>query len=475
MSKRPRVLRSHRKIIGPMSEVNPNAAGIDAGSREHWVSVPEDRAEESVRKFGVFTEELQEIGDWLVECGITTVAIEATGVYWIPLFEILEARGLEVKLVDSRCIGRRNKKTDVLDCQWIRQLHMYGLLDPAFRPNEQIMPLRGYMRLRRMLIGYASDHIRHMQKALDLMNLKLHLVIDDITGVTGLAIIGAILKGERDPAVLAAMRDGRCKKSEETIAKALMGNFREEHLFALQVAFDLLKTYQSRIAECDSRLQDVLEDFESTAPKFSLPETKEPTKRKRRKNQPHFDARALLAQMAGVDLIAVDGFEASTVLTLVSETGVDMSHWPTEGHFCSWLALCTNTRVTGGKPIRKKGPKLQPNRAAQAFRLAAQSTARSKTATGAFFRRMQYRGGWEHAVKATAHRLARIYYAMLKNKTPYAAPEVNYYEKRYRQNLLKSLEKNALALGFTLTPISVPPESAPDLLTISSQSPEVTH
>lgn len=476
MSKRPRVPRSHRKSIGPMSEVNPNAAGIDAGSREHWVSVPEDRTPEPVRKFGTFTEDLYELAEWLVECGVTTVAIEATGVYWIPLFEVLEARGLEVKLVDSRSIGRRNKKTDVLDCQWIRQLHMYGLLDAAFRPSEQIMPLRGYMRLRRMLIGYASDHIRHMQKALDLMNVKLHLVIDDITGVTGMAIMGAILKGERDPVVLAAMRDGRCKNSEETIAKALTGTFRAEHLFALQVAFDLLTTYQGKIEECDVELQGALEAFETTAPKFSLPEAKEKKRRKRRKNQPHFDARALLAQMTGgVDLLAVDGFEASTVLTLVSETGVDMSAWATDGHFASWLVLCTNTRVTGGKPIRKKGPKPQPNRAAQAFRLAAQSTARSKTATGAFFRRMQHRGGWDHAVKATAHRLARIYYSMLKNKLPYQAPEINYYEKRYRNNLLRSLEKNARAFGFTLTPIPVPDQSTGAFAPISTDSPEVTH
>lgn len=453
MSKRPRVLRSERKIIGPLTEVNPNAAGIDAGSREHWVSVPEDRDPEPVRKFGTFTEDLYALADWLASCRITTVAIEATGVYWIPLFEVLEARKFDVKLVDSRSIGRRRKKTDVLDCQWVRQLHTYGLLDPAFRPSADILPLRSYMRQRRMLIECASDHIRHMQKALDLMNLKLHTVISDITGVTGQRIIRAILEGQRDPAVLASMRDEKCKNSEETIAKSLMGYYRDEHVFALRLAFELFTTYQQKLADCDQQIEAALESFEKKAPKAKLPQTKEKKKRKRRKNQPHFEARSLLYEMTGVDLLAVDGFDASTILTAISETGTDMSRWPTDGHFASWLALCSNNRITGGKRLRKNIPKPQPNRAAQAFRLAAQTVARSQSAIGAFFRRIQARDGWDAAVKATAHKLARIFYAMLRYRTEYHPLDANYYEQRYRDRLLKSLQKKAHTLGFNLAPM----------------------
>ena len=451
MSNRPRVLRSQRKIIGPMSEVNRNAAGIDAGSQEHWVSVPEDRDEEPVQKFGAFTDDLNAMADWLVDCGITTIAIEATGVYWIPLFEILEARGFDVKLVDSRSVGGRRKKTDVLDCQWIRQLHMYGLLDGAFRPSAQIMSVRSYMRQRRMLIEYASDHIRHMQKALDLMNLKLHTVIADITGVTGQKIIRAILDGQRDPQTLASLRDEKCKNSEQTIAKALTGNYRDEHVFALRQAVELYTTYQAKIASCDVQIAIELKRYDSTEPPKTLPSAK--NKKKRRKNQPHFDARTMLYQMTGVDLTAVDGFEANTALTIISEIGVDMSPWPTAGQFASWLALCSNNRITGGKLLPKKKGKPMPNRAAQALRMAAQTVARTPTAIGAFFRRKQSQYGWRHAVKATAHKLALIVYAMLKTKTEYRALDENYYEKRYRANLLKSIEKKAHRLGYTLVPV----------------------
>ena len=452
MTKRPRILRSQRKIIGAMTIVNPDAAGIDAGSEQHFVSVPEDRSHEAVRSFGTFTEDLYALADWLVECRIKTVAIEATGVYWIPLFEVLEARGLEVKLVDSRSIGRRNKKTDVLDCQWIRQLHAYGLLDGAFRPAADFLPLRAYRRQRGMLIEYAADHIRHMQKALDLMNLKLHKVIADITGDTGLRIIHAILKGDRDPHQLAALRDPHCKNSVETIAKALMGNYRDEHIFALQQAVDLFEIYQLKITECDQALATELDGFEKQADPSKLAE--KPKVKKRRKNQPRFEARTLLHEMTGVDLTAVPGLEASTTLTILSETGTDMSPWPSEGHFASWLALAPKTPVTGGKPIKKRGPRIQPNRAAQAFLLAAQAVAKAQSSLGAFFRRIKARDGWAVAIKATAHKLAVIFYSMMKNKTPYREAGVDYYEKRYRQKLLKSLEKKAISLGYQLAPIA---------------------
>ena len=451
MSKRPRVLRSKRQIIGPIMVVNPDAAGIDAGSDQHWVSVPEDRDEQSVRAFGTFTEDLYALADWLVACGIKTVAIEATGVYWIPLFEVLEARGLDPKLVDSRSIGRRNKKkTDVVDCQWLRQLHTHGLLDGAFRPNAEMLPLRAFMRQRRMLIECASDHIRHMQKALDLMNLKLHLVISDITGVTGLRIIHAILDGNHDPKELAAMREPGCKNSVETIAKALMGNYRDEHLFALRQAVELFEEYGKKLSACDDKIAVTLAAFDKKNDRSSLPKK---SSKHRRKNQPRFDARALLYEMAGVDLTAIDGLEVSSILTILSETGIDMTAWPSAGQFASWLALSPNKWVTGGKPMAKKPPVIHPNRAAQAFRLAAQTLERARCALGAFFRRIQARHGRAVAVKATAHKLATIFYSMLKSRTPYRDPGVDYYEERYRERLLNSLQKKAHMLGFQLTPM----------------------
>jgi len=452
MSKRPRILRSKRKIIGSVQVVNPDVAGIDAGSDTHWVSVRPDRTEESVRPFGTFTADLHELADWLVECEITTVAIEATGVYWIPLFEILEQRGLNPNLVDSRSIGRRNRKTDVLDCQWIRELHTYGLLDPAFRPDAEVMPFRSYMREKRMLIDYASDHIRHMQKALDLMNLKLHLAISDITGVTGMRIILAILAGVHDPDELAALRDPRCKNSEQTIAKALTGHYREEHLFALRQAVELYQVYRDKIIECDRVIAQTLAKFEKRADRSDLPKKKATT---RRKNQPTFDARSMIFEMTGVDLTAIPGLEASSVLTILSETGVDMSRWPSQGHFASWLALAPNKPVSGNKPLAKKAPRIHPNRAAQAFRLAAQTLERAQSALGAFFRRILRREGRAVAIKAAARKLAIIFYSVLNTRTPYQDPGVSYYEQKYRERLLKSLKKQATTLGFELTPLEV--------------------
>lgn len=450
MSNRPRILRSQRKIIGPFEAVNPDAAGIDAGSEQHVVSVREDRTDEPVRTFGTFTTDLNALADWLVECGITTVAIEATGVYWIPLYEILEERGLKPKLVDSRSIGRKTKKTDVLDCQWIRQLHMYGLLDGAFRPPAAMLPLRAYTRQRRMLIEYAADHIRHIQKALDLMNVKLHLVVSDTVGVTGMRIIEAILGGQHSPAKLAVLRDRGCKASEQEFIDALTGNYRPEHLFALEQAVALFKTYQSKIAECDKQIEAHLAKFEKrSASQKQLPVSKQA----RRKNQPHFDARTLLYQMVGIDLTAIDGLSSSSVLTILSETGTDMSPWNSGKNFAAWLALSPNNRITGGKRIRRKGLVIRPNRAAQAFRLAAQTLERAHCAIGAFFRRIRSRHGREVAIKATAHKLATIFYAMLKNRTEYQDQGVEHYELRHREHRLKSLTKQAVALGFTLTPI----------------------
>lgn len=452
MSKRPRILRSQRKIIGEMRVVHPNAAGIDAGSQEHYVSVPEDRSATPVRAFGTMTADLEALACWLIECKIDTVAIESTGVYWIPLYEILEQRGLNPRLVDSRSLGRRNKKTDVLDCQWARQLHTYGLLDAAFRPNADTLPLRAYMRERDMLVKYAADHIRHIQKALDLMNVKLHLVVSDVVGVSGLRIIEAILDGKRKPEELAALRERNCARSEQDFVKALTGNYRGEHLFALRQAVDLFHTYQRSLQQCDAQIEAALGQFGRQGDASTLAKKKA---KKRRKNQPHFDGRSLLYQITGVDLTAVPGLEVSSILTILSETGTDMSPWPSFKHFVSWLLLSANNRSSGGQRIYKRTPVLQPNRASQAFRLCAETLERAKCALGAFFRRIQARHGRAVAIKATAAKLARIFYTLLKNKTEYSDLGPNYYETRYRERLLNSLKKNAATLGFTLVPAIV--------------------
>lgn len=450
MAKQPRVLRDQRRIIGHFEIVNRNAAGIDAGSEGHLVSVPEDRAGEPVRTFGTFTKDLRALADWLVECGIATVAVEATGVYWIPLYEILEERGLKPRLIDSRSVGRRNKKTDVLDCQWIRQLHTYGLLDAAFRPPAEMLALRALMRQRRMLIEHGAQHIQHIQKALDLMNVKLHLVLSDVVGVTGLRIIRAILDGKRSPSDLAALREPSCSGSEEMFVDALTGNYRLEHLFALKQAVALFDFHQKLIAECDVEIEAELTGFEK---RNTTVTGKAGRKRSRRKNQLHFDGRTLLHQLAGVDLSAIDGLESATVLTILSETGTDMSPWSSAKQWAAWLALAPNNRITGGKPIRRKGAVIRPNRAAQAFRLAAQTLERAQCALGAFFRRIRSRFGRQSAIKATAHKLALVFYSMLRNQTEYRDPGVDYYEQRYRQTQLKVLTRNAANLGFSLVPL----------------------
>lgn len=450
MGKRPRILRSERKLIGHFDVVNPNAAGIDAGSETHYVSVPEDRAEDPVRSFGTFTRDLHELADWLIACGITTVAIEATGVYWIPMYEILEQKGLQPRLVDARSVGKRSKKTDVLDCQWIRQLHTFGLLDAAFRPPERLLTLRALMRQRRSLVEDAARDIQHMQKALDLMNVKLHLVLSDIVGVTGLRIIRAILAGKTSPAELAELREPGCKAPVDKFVDALQGNYRTEHLFVLRQSVASFEFHQNCIAECDQQVNTELQRMDKKA------EAEPPTRTaKRRKNQLHFDGRPILHEVAGVDLTAIPGLESATVLTILSEVGTDMTPWKSSREWAAWLSLSPNNRITGGKLIRGRTGVIRPNRASHAFRLAAQTLERTACALGAFFRRIRSRHGRPTAIKATAHKLAVIFYSMLKTNTPYAEPGTDYYERAYRDNLVNSLTRKAAELGFQLVPVPV--------------------
>ena len=361
--------RGRERLPAESSQVNLNASGIDVGASSHFVAVSQNRSEQPVREFAAYTADLYRLADWLAECGMETVVMESTGVYWIPLFGVLEERGFEVMLVDPRRIKNvPGRKTDVLDCQWLQQLHTYGLLSGAFRPEAEIRRLRSYLRQRAMLVEYASHHIQHMQKALTQMNVKLQHVISDVTGKTGTQIIEAIVKGERDPGKLAQLRDHRTRADEETIAKSLQGHWREEHIFELTQALELYRVYQGKIAECDREIEAQLERFDDRGVGQS-PAAKS-GRRGSQGNAPRLDIRTQLYRMTGVDLTGIDGVDGYTALKVVSEVGTDMSKWPSAKHFASWLGLSPNSRVTGGKVISSR-TKPSANRAAKALRLAA--------------------------------------------------------------------------------------------------------
>lgn len=445
----PKAKGSRRKPSLPaaLQQVNLHAAGIDVGGSFHYVAVPEDRDDQPVREFAAFTGDLYRMADWLRACGIETVAMESTGVYWIPVFQVLEERGFEVKLVDVRQLKRvPGRKSDVADCQWLQQLHTFGLLAAAFRPNDQICVLRSYMRQRAMLVRYAGQHVQHMQKALIQMNVQLQYVLEDVTGATGMRIIRAILAGERDPHRLAALRDARCKHPVATIAKALQGDWREEHLFALQQAVDLLDAYQAKIAACDERLQAQLRTFDDRSGGAPPPKGR-PQRRDR--HDLSFDATAELYRMTGVDLTAVSGLEAHTVLKVLSEIGLDMTRWKTSKHLGSWLGLAPNNRVSGGKVLSRRTTP-SANRAAAALRLAAQSLHHARSASGAFLRRMAAHLGMPQAITATAYRLARILYNMLRFGTAYVELGQDYYERHYQHRVLKNISRRAKELGYRL-------------------------
>ncbi len=433
-----------------LKHINLNAAGIDVGSDRHMVAVPVGRDEVSVREFAAFTTDLEALADWLKKCGVTTVAMESTGVYWIPLFEILERRGFEVKLVDARKSKNvSGRKSDVLDCQWLQTLHTYGLLTGAFRPADEICVLRGYIRQKEMLVQSSSMHIQHMQKALQQMNLLLHNVVADITGVTGMTILKAIIAGERDPKVLASHRDPRCRNSVQTIAKSLVGNYREEHVFALSQAVELYEFYQTKINDCE----EAIARFLSTQPQQRDDEPPESHKHipPQRRIRAGIDLRSKFFKLTGVDLFSIPGLAADTLLTILAEVGFDMTPWKTEKHFASWLALCSGTKISGGKVLDRKS-KRSANRAAQAFRLAAASLARSNTALGAFYRRIKARIGAPQAITATAHKIATTFYSLLKNRTTFVEIGEQAYEQKYKERRLKTMKKQALALGYQLIP-----------------------
>lgn len=443
---RQRKASTKRDVDSAFPLIRPNAAAMDIGSREHVVAVPEGRSTPSVRSFGCTTSELREMTAWLKSCGVDTVAMEATGVYWVPAYEVLEDAGIEAFLFDGRQARRMNgRKSDVDDSQWSQQLHSYGLLTRAFRPAKDIATLRALWRHREGIVESCSRQIHLMHKALEQMNVQLHKAVSDVTGQTGMRILRAIVAGERDRYALARLRDRRVKASEEEVARALEGTYREEHIFALKQALEAYDFFQQQIAACDSVLEQCLGQMDSAPQQPSVP----PSAKKRRKNQPHFDLRRELARIAGVDVCQIEGIDALTAQTLISECGTDMTPFSSEKSFASWLGLCPNNRKTGGR-IRSRRTRHVKNRAARAFRIAAQALHRSNSALGSYARQMKARLGAGKAITATAHKLARLYYRLMKNGEPYFAQTQAQYEALRRDQDLRALQRRARHFGLHL-------------------------
>ena len=459
-----RIGDSRQRLPRGLSQVNLNAAGIDVGASSHFAAVSEECSDQPVREFAAYTADLYLLAEWLAGCGVETVVMESTGVYWIPLFGVLEERGFQVMLVDPRRIKNvPGRKSDVLDCQWLQQLHTHGLLSGAFRPEAEIRRLRSYQRQRAILVEYASHHIQHMQKALTRMNVKLQHVISGITGQTGMAIIEAIVSGERDPWKLARFRRPGMKADEATVAKPLQGHWREEHIFELTQALELYRFYQSKIARCDREIEARLLRFEDLSDGEPLPGN---IRRRSQGNAPRFDVRSHLYRMTGVDLTTVDGMDAFTALKVVSEIGADMTKWPSAKHFASWLGLSPDNRITGGKVMSSK-TKPSANRAAAALRLAAHGLHRSNSALGAFLRRKKAQLGAPKAITATAHKLARIICSMLRYGQTYADAGAEYYERQYQQRALRAAKRRAAQLGYQLVPM---PDAQPSDLPHGSEA-----
>ena len=430
-----------------ISLTHPNAAGIDIGSAAHFVAVPPDRDDQPVREFSSFTVDLHRLADWLDACAVDTVAMESTGVYWIALYELLEARGFTVLLVNARHVKNvSGRKSDVLDCQWLQQLMSFGLLHGAFRPAEQVCVLRSLSRQRTMLLRSQGRFVQHMQKALTQMNIQLANTISDVVGETGQKILRAIVAGERDGMALAKLKNSRIRASEDQIAKSLQGSWRDEHLFALKQALDARDPCRPQRAERDVQVQAQLQALH-----VREDEPAKGKKRGRARNAPKFDLRTQLFQMCGVDLTRIDGIDVTTALVVVCEVGADMAKFPSDKHFASWLGLCPGTKITGGKVMSGK-TKRCANRAAQALRLAAAALRSSQSALGAYYRRMCARMDKPKAVTAAAHKLARLIYAMLTHGQEYTDRGQDYFEERYRQRVLHNLAQKAKAMGMQLVP-----------------------
>lgn len=442
-----------KRHVHVWEQINENAAGIDAGAEDHYVAVPEDSMRDggpAERKFSTTTRGLYELADWLAECGVTSVAVEATGVYCLPLLEVLEARGFDVLVAKPSSLKSVNdrQKTDMKDCRWIQVLHTFGLLRASYRPSELVAEYRTYNRHRQTLIGQASTAIEHMKKALTAMNIRLDQAVTDVTGKTGMAIIRGILEGTRDPLVLAAMRDERCAKSEAAIAEALTGKWSDHYLFELDHAVRTWDHIQKLIAECNDKLEQQANKFAKKTEREAIPAPRRIEHV--RKNVLTFDARELFFQVFGQDLTQIDGISTGTLSVLLAEVGPNVDAWKSEKHFASWLRACPGMNRSGGKDRSGKNRKTT-NRFWTALRIAAQTLAKSKSALGAFYRRKRAQLGPEKAINAAAHKLARMIYLTLKHQRPYVDPGPDQYLERHRDTILRTMEKRARQLGYTLT------------------------
>jgi transposase len=437
-----------------MSRIHPHAAGVDIGAIEIVACVSGNEHTQIVKAFGNYTVDLQALAHWMKSHQIKTVAMESTGVYWIPLFEELERQGFECLLISSRSLRRvAGRKSDISDAQWIQTLHTYGLLEGSFRPQGELVALRTLLRHRSQLVEHRSPHIQHMQKALLQMNVQLSQAVTDVTGMTGQKIIRAIVAGERDPQTLAAMREPGCKKSAEELGKALTGTWREEHLFILKQSLLLYDFYTEQIQACDEEIERL---YGLTRPDWASGEVQPLPKRKKNshsKNLPHHpeEIRKHLKRISGVDLSLVDGFGVSLAQTVIMEVGTDMSKFPDEKHFCSWLGLAPKHEISGGKVLKNNTLKTK-NRAGQAFRMAAQSVKQADCVFGLFYRRLKARLGPSQATVATAHAIARVVYRMLKYQVEYEPLNVNEYQRQYEAQQIKYLKKRATKFGFQLVP-----------------------
>lgn len=440
------------KTNSQLPTLHPYAAGIDVGARQLFVAVPTDADPKPVRAFTTFTDDLHALRDWLLACRIKTVAMESTSIYWIPLFQILEAAGLEVCLVNARhAKNLPGRKTDLLDCQWLQYLHSVGLLRASFRPPEHICAVRCLLRHRASLVRYASDQVRLLHKALTQMNVQIQHVISDLAGVTGLLILQAILDGERDAQKLAALKDHRIKASRDTIARSLQGDWRAEHLFVLRQALDTWQHYQRLIEQCDQQIQKDLAAFDGVPAVHPLP-VATTSHRKAQRNEPHFDARTELHRLCGVDLTQVPGVQINTALVLFTELGPNfVERFPTAKCFASWLGLCPDNRITGGRILSSKTREVK-SRSADALRLAAQSLWRAQNYLGDCFRRWKARLGTPKAITAMAHKLARILWHLMKYRQPYDPGVWTAAEEKQKKKKLTRLHQTAAALGYQLFP-----------------------
>ncbi len=426
--------------------VFPNAAGIDVGASSHWVAVPRHASDEPVREFGAMTDDLKALADWLLECGVDTVALESTGVYWIPLYDVLERRGLTVWLVDARQMKYvPGRKSDVQDCQWLQKLMSLGLLRAAWRPREEVCVVRAVVRQREVLLVEQSSWVQRMQKALVQMNIQLTEVLTDVMGMTGQAIIRDIVAGQRDPAVLAKHRNQRVKASAASVQRALTGTWREEHVFVLEQALAMYDSLAQRLTECDAKLQALLAPLGRHDVKLAGPA------KRAGKNTPGFDLRTALARWAGVDLTRINGLAVTSVLTVLSEIGPDLSRFANVKHFCSWLGLCPGTKISGGKVLSAR-TRRSTNRVRQALKLATMSLSRNGSALGAFYRRLCARMDKPRANTAVAHKLARMIYFMLTRGEQFVDRGQQHYEEHQRQRSIAALRRRAALLGFAITP-----------------------